>query len=195
MRWWSWAHPRAGGENDERAYDTRVATGSSPRGRGKPAQRVCEGHDIRLIPARAGKTLCGECEKPSSRAHPRAGGENVGQHFKRGFICGSSPRGRGKPAPSRPSRRRPRLIPARAGKTLAPRSSPVQRPAHPRAGGENRVYDMARAVAEGSSPRGRGKLFERETYAPFIRLIPARAGKTLSDLRFYRTDRSDLGNP
>ena len=178
MRWWSWAHPRAGGENDERAYDTRVATGSSPRGRGKPAQRVCEGHDIRLIPARAGKTLCGECEKPSSRAHPRAGGENVGQHFKRGFICGSSPRGRGKPAPSRPSRRRPRLIPARAGKTLAPRSSPVQRPAHPRAGGENRVYDMARAVAEGSSPRGRGKLFERETYAPFIRLIPARAGKT-----------------
>ena len=159
MRWWSWAHPRAGGENDERAYDTRVATGSSPRGRGKPAQRVCEGHDIRLIPARAGKTLCGECEKPSSRAHPRAGGENVGQHFKRGFICGSSPRGRGKPAPSRPSRRRPRLIPARAGKTGPARLGYAACAAHPRAGGENyQGTDYIHHIG-GSSPRGRGKHF------------------------------------
>ena len=53
----SWAHPRAGGENDVLHSIRRRSRGSSPRGRGK---LVKADHDLvsgRLIPARAGKTF------------------------------------------------------------------------------------------------------------------------------------------
>ena len=53
----SWAHPRAGGENDVLHSIRRRSRGSSPSGRGK---LVKADHDLvsgRLIPARAGKTF------------------------------------------------------------------------------------------------------------------------------------------
>ena len=53
----------------------------------------------------------------------------------------------------------------------------------------------AKIWQDGSSPLTRGK---REDYVREVqqqRLIPAHAGKTLPDLRFYCADRSDLGNP
>ena len=108
---------------------------------------------------------------------------------------GSSPRGRGKPSKSQLSPRPRRLIPARAGKTARPRPPTSQARAHPRAGGENDALSGASSSWKGSSPRGRGKRDHAAAPARHDRLIPARAGKTLSDLRFYRADRSDLGNP
>ena len=50
---------------------------------------------------------------------------------------GSSPRVRGKPEPHPDDTAISRLIPARAGKTHAPRASPGGDRAHPRACGEN----------------------------------------------------------
>ena len=50
-------------------------------------------------------------------------------------------------------------------------------------------------VSRGSSPLTRGKHCARRCRRLCPGLIPAHAGKTLPDLRFYRADRSDLGKP
>ena len=73
----SWAHPRAGGENDVMRRVDAPLTGSSPRGRGKRRRRSRPDVDPRLIPARAGKTTATKPTRCRSTAHPRAGGENV----------------------------------------------------------------------------------------------------------------------
>ena len=71
------AHPRVGGENYWPTGGQDHATGSSPRGRGKPRGQHTQPVRVRLIPARAGKTS-GECSPAHQRwAHPRAGGENL----------------------------------------------------------------------------------------------------------------------
>ena len=70
------AHPRAGGENEVAQGLFARSVGSSPRGRGKPHNVKCIVYNVRLIPARAGKTsLCVRVSR-MPRAHPRAGGEN-----------------------------------------------------------------------------------------------------------------------
>ena len=52
--------------------------------------------------------------------------------------------------------------------------------AHPRVGGENAISIGAGIAFAGSSPRGRGKLFEAHRANLVERLIPAWAGKTTS---------------
>ena len=174
---------------------TAGVRGSSPRGRGKPPWVRLIPSRNGLIPARAGKTSTTRVEHFQHTAHPRAGGENAPSTAYPSHSPGSSPRGRGKRSCCCPFPRALRLIPARAGKTLTRLSSTSPRTAHPRAGGEN-VWRWGHALVElGSSPRGRGKPAPSRPSRRRPRLIPARAGKTLSDLRFYRTDRSDLGNP
>ena len=111
------AHPRAGGEN--------------PRGRGF-GRRLS-----RLIPARAGKTPSPPSPSTATQAHPRAGGENPKTRSTPLLGPGSSPRGRGKPLGGRYLTCLPRLIPARAGKTVTNTERHPHGTAHPRAGGEN----------------------------------------------------------
>ena len=91
------AHPRVGGENVMGSCPRTRRVGSSPRGRGKP-------RSAKLLPRH---TL----------AHPRVGGENAACAAFAKFVAGSSPRGRGKPGPVYRTSKRPRLIPAWAGKT------------------------------------------------------------------------------
>ena len=90
------AHPRACGENDILAGDTRAATGSSPRVRGKQRKddRGRAGHG--LIPARAGKTTIHSWRSLRVEAHPRACGENPSLEEGEDRSHGSSPRVRGK---------------------------------------------------------------------------------------------------
>ena len=90
------AHPRAGGENDSRAFCGHVAKGSSPRGRGKRRRSERRLRSVRLIPARAGKTSPDAGALASQSAHPRAGGENNTILSPAWPSTGSSPRGRGK---------------------------------------------------------------------------------------------------
>ena len=129
------------------------------------------------------------------RAHPRAGGENNLPLIRGLKDDGSSPRGRGKLQEDVFQGREGRLIPARAGKTQSRPADTRMSLAHPRAGGENLRRFFLCGSSIGSSPRGRGKLDRAAPSGSCAGLIPARAGKTLSDLRFYRADRSDLGNP
>ena len=152
--------------------------GSSPRGRGKPRTHGAHARADGLIPARAGKTAGTGGRSPSGASHPRAGGENYREAGTQLLDAGSSPRGRGKRAPTKPPPRPTRLIPARAGKThRGPRRGHCGK-AHPRAGGENRITRKTRVTARGSSPRGRGKRKPPRRRGRLGRLIPTRAGKT-----------------
>ena len=173
------AHPRAGGENHVFDVGWREYSGSSPRGRGKRSRRTDTPPRLRLIPARAGKTRRGSDSHSSTRAHPRAGGENLTGLAATPLTLGSSPRGRGKPRTHGAHARADGLIPARAGKTARVIWSVMSCPAHPRAGGENSASALAFSRPHGSSPRGRGKLKGKNVEADVARLIPARAGKTL----------------
>ena len=72
----NWAHPRVCGENCESCNTLCVASGSSPRVRGKQRPpRPGRSHQG-LIPACAGKTLISAALAASTPAHPRVCGEN-----------------------------------------------------------------------------------------------------------------------
>ena len=172
------AHPRAGGENSLSLLRESLTWGSSPRGRGKRPHVHVGVFDHGLIPARAGKTQQNARHNLRTRAHPRAGGENVGDPPGNPGPPGSSPRGRGKRPPRTARPVEARLIPARAGKTVRVSREPSATRAHPRAGGENKFPGERREYGYGSSPRGRGKRSGRARSWLAGRLIPARAGKT-----------------
>ena len=189
------AHPRACGENPRQPAVMTNKAGSSPRVRGKrpglqrhPARR-------RLIPARAGKTSFMSFPSWVGAAHPRACGENLDLADPASFPLGSSPRVRGKLPHVLRGRLVAGLIPARAGKTTSPSGVSPAPAAHPRACGENFQTTILPRLREGSSPRVRGKRNPAPGPRRLEGLIPARAGKTLPDLGFYRSGRSDLGNP
>ena len=172
------AHPRACGENTMATPSVAMATGSSPRVRGKPlpGSRLCG--RAGLIPARAGKTGPRAPAAHGSRAHPRACGENSPWSRRRPSPRGSSPRVRGKPGGPGDGAGHLGLIPARAGKTSLPEPEFMPLVAHPRACGENHNRPGTGADAWGSSPRVRGKRDGRADDGDLPRLIPARAGKT-----------------
>ena len=174
----STAHPRACGENAPACCGLCHVVGSSPRVRGKrrsPRRRPPRG---RLIPARAGKTDSTPTRCCTTTAHPRACGENLSKASRLSTKTGSSPRVRGKHAMIEEDRHKWRLIPARAGKTLAAAHRVAAPVAHPRACGENTCAPRRSASVSGSSPRVRGKRYYCQG-CPFVDgLIPARAGKT-----------------
>ena len=174
----STAHPRACGKN--RGFRCHVSdySGSSPRVRGKRRSRAPTSTVSRLIPARAGKTLATWRMENSCAAHPRACGENVFMRASALVVVGSSPHVRGKPPLENEWDYPPWLIPARAGKTTSAPTPSQQRPAHPRACGENAEDYALKSEVAGSSPRVRGKHDPVVDLVPRQRLIPARAGKT-----------------
>ena len=133
---------------------------------------------VGLIPARAGKTAHSSSRRASTRAHPRAGGENSPVGLASWCQLGSSPRGRGKPGVEIGDHSAHRLIPARAGKTPSTPDQKFSTTAHPRAGGENCADMWEMWAAWGSSPRGRGKRNDELRSVGALGLIPARAGKT-----------------
>ena len=176
-----WAHPRACGENNVRKALNVLAFGSSPRVRGKlPALGRVEAHRG-LIPARAGKTSRRGASGRGTWAHPRACGENIAPGRVAARHSGSSPRVRGKRHVHKTCWQHVGLIPARAGKTARRSGSGRRRSAHPRACGENHGPACRSRANLGSSPRVRGKLSRCGPSWRARRLIPARAGKTISD--------------
>ncbi len=176
-----------------------VASGSSPRGRGKPRLRGSSADPRPAHPRaggenfengfdcarRLGSSPRGRGKPPPmsatcslTKAHPRAGGENILRSVGGPHAQGSSPRGRGKPELTMEDATALGLIPARAGKTRQATKRALPSRAHPRAGGENTRADTRSPCAAGSSPRGRGKHRCFFGGGLTIGLIPARAGKT-----------------
>ena len=156
----------------------RSTYGSSPRVRGK----VACGHwpaDLRwIIPASAGQTIWQVMVFPPVPDHPRECGANKFPFGVRPSLCGSSPRVRGKLDHLVPPVRRPRIIPASAGQTLRISAPDRSRPDHPRECGANCQSPRITAVANGSSPRVRGKHIQFLWPVDPLRIIPASAGQT-----------------
>ena len=146
--------------------------------RGKRTIRIYGRMWSGLIPAHAGKTLYRRAGSCRGWAHPRACGENIHVCQGSGVFRGSSPRMRGKHGPLRSGDMVEGLIPAHAGKTVVALSSRLQRWAHPRACGENRISANFFLPMAGSSPRMRGKRRPLPRRERRDRLIPAHAGKT-----------------
>ena len=176
-------------------YTVGAQRGSSPLTRGKPMFAGWAKDGDGLIPAHAGKTEQKRASARAQAAHPRSRGENPVVGRSASSVGGSSPLTRGKRTRHAHARPLSGLIPAHAGKTSArrPRRSGLR--AHPRSRGENSRTAAIAASTWGSSPLTRGKRTSNILTGPNSRLIPAHAGKTLPDLRFYRADRSDLGKP
>ena len=114
------AHPRSRGENTFHWRPQEMDPGSSPLTRGKREDRAREVLGGGLIPAHAGKTSPAAPSLSHRRAHPRSRGENRGQHGDDLSVLGSSPLTRGKLLYLGFTFRPLRLIPAHAGKTIAP---------------------------------------------------------------------------
>ena len=200
-------HPRACGGNVHGMNTQMVASGPSPRVRGKPRRhhrgRRCEGS----IPARAGETGSCPCISTINTVHPRACGGNLPGTVLSVTGHGPSPRVRGKHPVSVSRRVQRGSIPARAGETglaltygiwsrVHPRACggkrlgrplrPSDRGVHPRAcGGNILAYDQATLI-KGPSPRVRGK--RSPSGADELRdgSIPARAGETALLIRRRR---------
>jgi len=91
---------------------------------------------------------------------------------------GSSPLARGGQRLRAHRRQRPRLIPARAGRTVYTRDSGSSNQAHPRSRGADLVDDGGTRTTLGSSPLARGGRATSRPPRARERLIPARAGRT-----------------
>ena len=110
-------HPRACGANVCRLSGGVCVIGSSPRVRGKPSKGVPSALGDRIIPARAGQTICCDCCHTGEPDHPRACGANRKNCPNFDVATGSSPRVRGKLAYDQFFSTECRIIPARAGQT------------------------------------------------------------------------------
>ena len=152
--------------------------GSSPRMRGKLADRRHMDDMPRIIPAHAGQTLYEPYEVPSPSDHPRACGANGRLGYKVTRITGSSPRMRGKPRQPAEAGFGFRIIPAHAGQTTRAWNHPNTTSDHPRACGANWALSIARPATIGSSPRMRGKRDYPIAHYWTRRIIPAHAGQT-----------------
>ena len=153
--------------------------GSSPLTRGKRVEAFSEGEPAGLIPAHAGKTLPAALRLQKTWAHPRSRGENAKKFMLATPVSGSSPLTRGKPDRVAHLPHGVGLIPAHAGKTKPPKSSPRPPRAHPRSRGENLLIGPCPCSPMGSSPLTRGKPWRYTSLRLVSGLIPAHAGKTV----------------
>ena len=111
------------------------------------------------------------------RVHPRVGGEtDLACRLIRRRL-GPSPRGRGNPKAAVGAVVEIGSIPAWAGKPRPFRRWRQSIRVHPRVGGETRRVLRMRLSREGPSPRGRGNRVGDTDVPPYIRSIPAWAGK------------------
>ena len=111
-------------------------------------------------------------------AHPRSRGEHEPGCHVGVDECGSSPLARGTPNPTLFTPLSFRLIPARAGNTMAVMIATGSISAHPRSRGEHKLTRKGDPAHVGSSPLARGTLVKLTAAHCPKRLIPARAGNT-----------------
>ena len=174
-------------------------SGSSPLARGTPPRAFAKASAWRLIPARAGNTVAEWISRELWTAHPRSRGEHLvmvstpalglgssplarGTHAQEDIairaIIGSSPLARGTLMRLGSSSPAVRLIPARAGNTIALMRLTSWFAAHPRSRGEHDGEWVSDHGVSGSSPLARGTRVACELGVAGHRLIPARAGNT-----------------
>ena len=152
--------------------------GSSPLARGLPRAwvRVCA--RVGIIPARAGFTAAAYGDGSGDRDHPRSRGVYLNHLTMFPSVPGSSPLARGLQRLSSWSLWSPRIIPARAGFTVAFRRRARVARDHPRSRGVYSHGPSRRFAQVGSSPLARGLRGDCVGHCGSFRIIPARAGFT-----------------
>ncbi len=94
---WVWEdHPRVGGEKFSPRWKMANRPGSSPHGRGKVPHSLGQGHQVRITPAWAGKSVSRRPRWTHTGDHPRVGGEKYHKGGLPAAQRGSPPRRRGK---------------------------------------------------------------------------------------------------
>ena len=171
-------HPRLRGENRFSIATESRLWGSSPLTRGKLLPLAVQAVKIRIIPAYAGKTTCTIAPYKPHGDHPRLRGENQEFNDSTEKHRGSSPLTRGKHLIFNKCPCSFRIIPAYAGKTPFFNYRTYSTADHPRLRGENGRMNLPRFAFKGSSPLTRGKRAHFRKSPPFLRIIPAYAGKT-----------------
>ena len=173
-------HPRSRGVYPGNPNVPGTLLGSSPLARGlqpAPGRSWARGG---IIPARAGFTLPKIPRPKIIEDHPRSRGVYRQAEPGRGPPSGSSPLARGLLLGQLPGAGEHRIIPARAGftgLTLRRRTPPAD---HPRSRGVYVVAVPRWATSAGSSPLARGLRLMASPAHAGRRIIPARAGFTLS---------------
>ena len=172
------AHPRSRGADLTAAAGEVLRQGSSPLARGgRPARPRCV-TPRGLIPARAGRTGAHSAHSRPGRAHPRSRGADAASPARNSRDTGSSPLARGGLWGEASRRRSPRLIPARAGRTVKRHCGVLSVGAHPRSRGADSRRRQEQCQFRGSSPLARGGHVGLQFRGGRDGLIPARAGRT-----------------
>ena len=156
------------------------SAGSSPLARGL---RPVAGHrriHLRIIPARAGFTVCLELTKSRHRDHPRSRGVYVLRAEDGNAYPGSSPLARGLRTKIPFLGDATGIIPARAGFTTHEHRPDGCAADHPRSRGVYAGLDAEEMEVVGSSPLARGLRAPVRRLRPRRGIIPARAGFTLN---------------
>ena len=129
-------HPRVCGEKFEPGLHSWCVKGSPPRMRGKASFFGISQPGVRITPAYAGKSVCGDILRTIGEDHPRVCGEKSTASSKRLRGMGSPPRMRGKEFPATDGRPLRGITPAYAGKSASVRQVVSSSRDHPRVCGE-----------------------------------------------------------
>ena len=134
----------------------------------------------RIIPARAGPTYRYTVQTHHRTDHPRSCGANWMIPARTCTRCGSSPLVRGQQDVLMNYDDPFRIIPARAGPTFSGVQTVLLSTDHPRSCGANPLCLSRSSRLLGSSPLVRGQHRDNPLHVQIIRIIPARAGPTLT---------------
>jgi len=173
-------HPRSRGVYGDYATSSHYTGGSSPLARGLLRRAPSFAVTRRIIPARAGFTFPLTTTSTCPTDHPRSRG--VYDEHGDGLVgdTGSSPLARGLLGAAVPPLPGVRIIPARAGFTLASSGRYLSDPDHPRSRGVYQYGTVATRTGWGSSPLARGLRGPWGRSGGLLGIIPARAGFTTS---------------
>ena len=183
-------HPRSRGVYTKGGDSTGSSPGSSPLARGLPLRDRSKEPVWGIIPARAGFTASAGAGRGLTGDHPRSRGVYKGAGSAPFGLYGSSPLARGLPLGELNAAAGDGIIPARAGFTPCSTAATGCGTDHPRSRGVYRLRRPRRRPPSGSSPLARGLHLRRHGPGTDLRIIPARAGFTLSmvNVPFDNTD-------
>ena len=173
-------HPRSRGVYRDTPVSRQICRGSSPLARGLLHNVPTFNRPTRIIPARAGFTRGAASIPWDSEDHPRSRGVYGAWKVEHDGRPGSSPLARGLQGLDRRDSDGGRIIPARAGFTLFSVSMTRSGEDHPRSRGVYPHGDAHRQHPEGSSPLARGLHHAPARRPRLTRIIPARAGFTMT---------------
>ena len=173
-------HPRSRGVYSIISGPLNLGGGSSPLARGLLRRRRRRLELRGIIPARAGFTVAMSPLVRSCRDHPRSRGVYVGHRKRARSQRGSSPLARGLLPFVSATQKSKGIIPARAGFTSDPSPPADEAQDHPRSRGVYTASFVAWSAFDGSSPLARGLPDDYGLLIQSNRIIPARAGFTMS---------------